>query len=76
MKKAGKLPRTTRWAAALWERRYFGTTVWIEEVYTRSPRWEWSAEDGSGGRKRTKLEAMRAAEKHARRLAKATPEGK
>jgi hypothetical protein len=55
--------RSTRWAPALWERVYKDVTIWVEEMYSRSPRWEWSSADFSGGRAKTKAAAMRAAER-------------
>lgn len=63
MKKKARV-KTTRWAPVLWQRTYRDVAIWVEEVYATAPKWEWNVEWGSGGRSRSKLSAMRAAEKH------------
>lgn len=54
--------KTTPWRAATWERSYRGETIWIELMYSRSPKWEWTA-GNKRSRAATKLTAMRAAER-------------
>lgn len=58
--------RTTKWRPALWERRYRGVLIWVEEMYAAAPKWEWRDEYSGEGRARTRADAMRAAEKHVR----------
>jgi len=59
---ASKKQATTRWKAALWERVYRGVTMWVEEMWTTTPKWSWQTE-GTEGRARTKAAAMRAAQR-------------
>ena len=43
-KKAAKMqPRSTKWRAVTYERTYRGVSVWVEEMYSAAPRWEWNA---------------------------------
>ena len=52
------------WKPALWQRMYRGSGIWVEEVYTNAPTWEWNCSDLlDGGRAKTRAAAMRAAEK-------------
>ncbi len=60
--RAPKPKRSTPWRPASWERRYRGVVVWVDEMYTTSPRWTWTTEIGPEGRAKTRLSAMRAAE--------------
>ncbi len=58
-----KLPRNTKWCASTWERRYRGDFIWIENMYTSEPKWSWNTTTGDEGRAKTKLAAMRSAER-------------
>jgi hypothetical protein len=62
----GKRTKTTRWAPVLWQRTFRDVAIWVEQVYSVAPKWEWNVEWGGGGRSMTKLAAMRAAEKYIR----------
>lgn len=56
--------QTTPWRAVTWERSYRGECIYIEEMFQRAPKWEWTVAGGEySGRARTKVAAMRAAEK-------------
>lgn len=55
--------RSRPWRPALWERVYRGETLWVEEMFNRSPKWSWDTTGARNGRAKSKLAAMRAAEK-------------
>lgn len=59
-----KKAKTTRWAPVMWQRQYRDVAIWVEDVYTTGPTWEWNTEHGNGGRARTKTAAMKAAQKY------------
>ncbi len=54
--------KSTKWLPVLWQRRYRGVTIWVEEVYATGLRWEWNTEGGSGGRSSSRVVAQGAAE--------------
>ncbi len=56
-------PRNTKWHPTTWERQYRGLALWVEEMFTAAPKWNWQTEDGGEGRARTRQQAMLAAVK-------------
>ncbi len=54
--------KSTKWVPVLWQRRYRGVTIWVEEVYATGLRWEWNEEGGGGGRSPSRVAARDAAE--------------
>lgn len=62
---AAKKRMSTRWRPVTWERTYRCHAVWVEEVYSSAPKWQWSAFALTDfeGRAATRLAAMRAAER-------------
>lgn len=57
-------PKTTRWVAVQWQRIYRGVAIWVDEVFSIAPKWEWNTEHGNGGRARTRAAAMKAAQRN------------
>lgn len=60
---ASKKRQSTPWKPALWERVYRGETLWVEEMFSRSPKWSWQTNGPLEGRAKTRLSAMDAAER-------------
>lgn len=58
-----KPPQDTTWRPGLWERRYRGASIWVENMYATAPCWSWATEWDDEGRAATCDRAMRAAER-------------
>ena len=56
-------PRNTPWRAELWARRYRGASIWVEEMFSTAPKWNWCTEWDGEGRSASKQAAMRVAMK-------------
>lgn len=57
-------PKPARWLPVMWQATYRRQTVWVEQEYSKHPRWGWHVSGAAGdgdGRARTKDKAQAAA---------------